>query len=108
MIAHRRLIAALVAVAAVGLTAILGASSPGSGTIATPADDTLGAKQTLTFTAGPFAGGSAAGTQTRDTVAICTQSVTPPAYCDVFAVNFNLPAGYWSTRRGTLTASVSW
>ena len=84
------------------------ASTPSGGTIATPTDDTLGTKQTLTFTAGPFVGGTTAGFTVRDTVAVCTQAVTPPALCDAFAVGFNLPEGYWSTRRGTLVASVKW
>jgi hypothetical protein len=98
----------LLLVLVMGLVAALDASSPSSGTIGTPPDDTLGTKQTLTFTAGPFAAGSAAGTQTSATVALCTQAVTPPALCDVFAVNMNLPADYWQTRRGALTASVQW
>ncbi|MGB2717501.1 MAG: hypothetical protein WBC51_25175 [Vicinamibacterales bacterium] len=88
--------------------ALLQAATPTSGTIATPTDDGLGTKQTLAFTAGPFAAGSAAGTQTSATVAVCTQAVTPPALCDAYAVNFNLPSGYWQTRRGTLAATVRW
>ena len=67
---------------AIGVTGILHASSPSSGTINTPADDQLGTKQTLTYTAGPFVAGSLAGTQVRDTVAVCTQAITPPALCD--------------------------
>jgi hypothetical protein len=88
--------------------ALMQAATPSSGTMATPTDDSLGTKQTLTYTAGPFAAGSAAGTQTSATVAICTQAVTPPALCDAFAVHFNLPTGYWQTRRGTLAATVTW
>ena len=87
---------------------VLQASTPDSGSITTPADDTLGTKQTLTYTAGPFAAGSLAGTQVKDTVAICTQAVTPPGVCDVFSVHLNLPADYWTTRRGTLDATVRW
>jgi len=91
------------------LATILQASTPGSGTINTPSDDTLGTKQTLTFTAGPFAAGSLAGTQVRDTVAVCTQqAVTPPAVCDSYAVSLNLPLDYWHTRRGNLTATIKW
>lgn len=107
-ILSRHLTRAIQVAVVVGFTALLQASTPGSGTIATPTDNTLGTKQTLTFTAGPFAAGSLAGTQVRDTVAICTQAVTPPAMCDVFAVSLNLPAGYWGTRRGTLSATVKW
>lgn len=91
-----------------GFTGLLHASNPSSGTIDTPSDDTLGPKQTLTYTAGPFAAGSLAGTQVRDTVAICTQAVTPPAACDVYSVHLNLPASYWQTRRGSLEATVKW
>ena len=79
-----------------------------SGTIATPSDNTLGTRQTLTFTAGPFAAGSAAGAQTSATVSICTQAVTPPGLCDAFAVSLNLPGDYWQTRRGSLAATVKW
>lgn len=104
----RRLTAAAGVAAALALATALQATTPASGTIATPADNNLGTKQTLTFTAGPFAAGTAAGTQTTATVAICTQAVTPPAACDVFAVDLNLPADYWATRRGTLVASVQW
>lgn len=93
---------------AVAFTGLLHASSPTSGTINTPQDDNLGTKQTLTYAAGPFAAGSLAGTQTSDTVAICTQEITPPAICDVFSVSLNLPADYWQSRRGTLEASVKW
>jgi hypothetical protein len=84
------------------------ASTPSSGTITTPADDTHGTKQTLTFSAGPFAGATTAGFTVRDTVAICTQAVTPPALCDAFSVGLSLPDGYWSARRGTLVASLKW
>ncbi|HXG54702.1 MAG TPA: hypothetical protein VNJ03_04925 [Vicinamibacterales bacterium] len=93
---------------AVTFAGLLQASTPSSGTIATPSDESLGPKQTLTFTSGPFVAGTLAGTQVKDTVAICTQAVTPPGVCDVFAVNFNLPDGYWGTRRGTLSATVKW
>ena len=75
---HSRLARPLGAAGIVMLAGILQASTPSSGTLATPSDDTLGTKQTLTFAAGPFAAGSAAGTETRETVAICTQTVTPP------------------------------
>lgn len=108
MLHDRRLTSALLAVGVLGFTSLLQATNPSSGSINTPPDDNLGSKQTLTFTAGPFAAGSAAGTQVRDTVAICTQAVTPPGLCDVFAVNFNLPGDYWQTRRGTLAATVTW
>jgi hypothetical protein len=108
MLHSRRLTGALRVALVVVFASLLQASSPASGTIATPADDTLGTKQTLTYSAGPFAAGSAAGTQTSATVALCTQAVTPPALCDVFAVSLNLPAGYWQTRRGTLAATVKW
>jgi len=105
----RRLRGGLGIAVTLGLTAILGASTPGSGTINTPSDDTLGTKQTLTFTAGPFVAGSLAGTQVRDTVAVCTQrALTPPAVCDSYAVHLNLPTDYWHTRRGDLTASIKW
>lgn len=92
----------------VALAGSLHASNPASGTINTPPDDSLGTKQTLTYSAGPFVAGSLAGTQVKDTVAVCTQAVTPPAACDVFSVNINLPSDYWQTRRGTLTAEVRW
>jgi hypothetical protein len=92
----------------IGFSSYLQASNPGSGTIATPPDDELGVKQTLTYTAGPFVAGSLAGTETKETVKVCTQAVTPPGICDSFAVSFNLPANYWDTHRGTLTASVKW
>ena len=92
----------------VSFSVFLQASSPGSGSIATPPDDELGVKQTLTYTAGPFVAGTLAGTETKETVKICTQSVTPPGVCDSFAVSLNLPADYWNTRRGTLTASIKW
>lgn len=105
---HRRMAVFVLAVVAVIFAGLLQASTPSSGTIATPSDDTLGPKQTLTYTAGPFVAGSLAGTQVKDTVAICTQSTTPPGVCDVFAVNFNLPDGYWGTRRGTLQATIKW
>ncbi len=108
MFHDRGLAYALRVIAVVGFAGLLHASTPGSGTIATPTDDALGPKQTLTFTAGPFAAGSLAGTQTRETVAICTQSVVPPGVCDQFAVNLNLPADYWNTRRGTLSATIKW
>ena len=108
MLNSRRVGWLLGSLAIVSLSGLLHATDPGSGTINTPTNDELGTKQTLTFAAGPFVAGSLAGTQTRDTVAICTQSVTPPGICDSFAVNLNLPDGYWATRRGTLTASVKW
>lgn len=104
----RHLPAVLHVAVLLGAVALTQAATPGSGTIATPPDDTLGTRQTLTFTAGPFAAGSAAGTGTSDTVAICTQAVTPPALCDVFAVSLDLPSDYWRTRRGTLAATVTW
>lgn len=105
---HRRPAVFFLVAVAVVFAGFLQASTPSSGTISTPSDDALGPKQTLTYTAGPFVAGSLAGTQVRDTVAICTQSQTPPGVCDVFAVNFNLPDGYWSTRRGTLQATIKW
>jgi hypothetical protein len=108
MLFTRRIAGALGVATTLALATILQASTPGSGTINTPSDDALGTKQTLSFTAGPFAGGSLAGFQVKDTVAICTQAVTPPGVCDVFTVNLNLPAGYWATRRGNLTASIKW
>jgi hypothetical protein len=94
--------------AALATAALLQASTPGSGTIPTPDDDTLGTRHTLTYRTGSFAAGSLAGTEVRDTVRICTQAVTPPAVCDVFSVSLDLPSGYWSARRGTLVASVKW
>src|SRR5687768_2316185 len=105
---YRRLAGAVLAALLVAAATLPQAATPGSGSIATPSDDTLGPKQTLAFTAGPFAAGSAAGTQTTATVALCTQAVTPPALCDVFAVSVNLPSDYWQTRRGSLAASVRW
>jgi hypothetical protein len=105
---HRPLAFLAHAAVAFAFAGLLHASTPASGTITTPPDDSLGVRQTLTFAAGPFAAGSLAGTQTSQTVAICTQAVTPPAVCDTFAVNLNLPAGYWGTRRGTLAATVQW
>jgi hypothetical protein len=93
---------------AVGFASLLHASTPPSGAIDTPSDDALGPKQTLTYTAGPFIAGSLAGTQVRDTVAVCTQAVTPAGVCDSFAVNFNLPDGYWETHRGTMQATIKW
>ncbi len=105
---HRRLAGALRVAAVLGIVSLTHASTPGSGTIATPSDNTLCTKQTLTFTAGPFAAGSAAGAQTSATVAICTQAVTPPGLCDAFAVSLNLPGDYWQTRRGSLAATVKW
>lgn len=109
IVLHTRRLAGLSRLAlAVGLTTVLQASTPSSGTINTPADDTLGTKQTLTYTAGPFVAGSLAGTEVKETVAVCTQDVTPPGVCDVFSVQMNLPADYWTTRRGTLAASIKW
>jgi hypothetical protein len=103
-----RLSVALRLAVVLSFAGLLDAATPSSGTIATPADESLGTKQTLTFSAGPFAAGSLAGTQTTATVAICTQAVTPPGICDVYAVSLNLPAGYWQTRRGTLAATIKW
>ena len=68
-----------------GCAGLLDASTPSSGSIATPADDTFGPKQSLMYAAGPFAAGSLAGTQTRDTVAICTQAITPPGICGLIS-----------------------
>ena len=104
----RRLTGATRLIIVVALTAVLQASNPSSGTINTPTDDTLGTKQTLTYTAGPFVAGSLAGTEVKETIAVCTQAVTPQGVCDVFSVQMNLPADYWATRRGTLQATVKW
>lgn len=109
MITYRRRLSDVLRLGAIVLGAgVLQASTPSSGTIATPSDDSLGTKQSLTYTAGPFVAGSLAGTEVKETVAICTQSVTPPGVCDVFSVHLNLPADYWQTRRGTLGATVRW
>lgn len=107
LVRHQLACAVVLAIIA-GLAALPQAAMNEGGTITTPTDDSLGTKQTLTFEAGPFAAGSAAGTQTSATVAICTQAVTPPALCAVYPVSINLPDGYWSTRRGTLAATVQW
>ena len=84
------------------------AATPSSGAINTPADDAFGTKQTLTYTAGPFAGGTTFGTQTSATVAGCLQAVTPPALCDSYSLAVNLPATYWQTHKGTLAATIQW
>jgi hypothetical protein len=58
----RRFIAIAVMAIGFGFLGLLQAATPSSGTVNTPPDNTLGTKQTLTFTAGPFAAGSLAGT----------------------------------------------
>ena len=98
----------MLVVTLLGFAAFLNAATPPSGTINTPTDNTLGTKQTLTYTAGPFAGGTTAGTQTSATVAVCLQAVTPPGLCDVFTLNVNLPGDYWQTHKGDITAKIEW
>ena len=81
----------LVSLVVCGAAGTLWAATPSSGAINTPADDAFGTKQTLTYTAGPFAGGTTFGTQTSATVAGCLQAVTPPGLCDSYSLTVNLP-----------------
>ncbi len=84
------------------------ASTPSSGTITTPTDDTLGTKQTLTFTGGPLVASTAAGTSPVNTLAVCLQVVQPPTGCDQYSLTLATPADYFKTRAGNITVRLTW
>lgn len=84
------------------------ASTPASGTITTPTDDTFGTKQTLTFTGGPMVVSTGSGTSPANTLDVCLQAVQPPTGCDQFVLNVQLPSDYFRTRAGNITVRVTW
>jgi hypothetical protein len=100
----------LLASAVLLLTSALQAATPASGTINTPSDDALGTKQTITFFGGPLAISSGF---TNYSFPSCNQSaagtdIVPPGVCDVFVLSINLPANYYETHAGNVTAHLTW
>src|SRR3954469_10866605 len=79
------------------------ASTPSSGTINTPSDNTLGVKQTITYTGGPMAGATGFSNYS---LPACTQVITPPGVCDSFMLNVNLPANYYDTHASRTTVTL--
>jgi hypothetical protein len=98
------------ALALLALTSTLFAATPSSGTFSTPPDDTLGTKQTITFTGGPLAVSSGF---TNISLPSCTQSaagtnIAPPGVCEIFVLTVDLPANYYDTHAGNVTAHLTW
>src|SRR5579871_6392626 len=81
------------------------AATPSSGTINTPPDNTLGTRQTITYTGGPMLVSTGFS---NESLPACLQAVTPPGACDVYNLNVNLPANYWDTHAGNLTVTLTW
>ena len=100
----------LLSLVACGAVGALWASTPSSGTINTPADDALGAKQTIAYSGGPLAVSSGF---TNYSLPSCTQSaagiyIAPPGVCEIFVLTVDLPANYWQTHAGNVTAHLTW
>jgi hypothetical protein len=102
---HATRIAPFLFAALVSGAAHLQAATPSSGTINTPADDTLGTKQTMAFTGGPLVVSSGF---TNYSLPACLQGVTPPTVCDVFNLTVNLPGNYYDTHAGNVTVRLTW
>ena len=92
------------------LAGTMQASTPASGTFNTPSDDTLGTKQTITYFGGPLAISSGF---TNYSFPACNQSaagtdIVPPGVCEIFVLTINLPANYYDTHAGNVTAHLTW
>jgi hypothetical protein len=87
------------------LATFASASTPSSGTINQPADDTLGVKQTFSYFGGPLA---ATTGFSNYSLPVCLQAVTPPGVCDVYSLRVNLPANYYDTHHSKLTVTLTW
>lgn len=107
---HSARFALVLALALLSLASTLQAATPSSGTFTTPSDDTLGTKQTITFTGGPLAVSSGF---TNYSLPTCTQqaagtNVAPPGVCEIFVLTVELPANYYETHAGNVTAHLTW
>src|SRR5205085_7404522 len=92
------------------LAGTLYGATPTSGTFNTPTDNTLGTKQTITYYGGPLAISSGF---TNYSFPACDQSaagtdIAPPGVCEIFVLNINLPANYYDTHAGNVTAHLTW
>lgn len=85
------------------------AATPSSGTINTPADNTLGVKQTINYSGGPMAVSLVGDAIVANTALTACESPTPPPTgCDFFSLAVNLPANYTLANLDRTVITLTW
>ena len=91
------------------LAGTLQASTPPSGAIDTPASDTPGVKQTISYTGGPILNSLVGDVIVGNTASLACKRANPPTACDWFDLNVNVPSSFYTaTHIGLLQVHVAW